>query len=250
MQAMALAGVVDGAQVGIGFLGPNLRFVAANDALAARLGTTRCDRAVAVRAARSRRSSCRGAAGRRAPHRACHSTLGAGRDAHRVPPGARRGGNAHRHRRRRRRIRRSTSSRRRLRSDAETDGLTGLVNHRVFQERLMWRSTGPSGTGDRSRWRWSTSTGSSRSTTPSVTRPATTCWRGSQPTWRCGPGDRYRRPHRRRRVCDPLAGDRRRRGTGGGRARARPDSTGHVGGRARRDGLDRRVRHGARVEQR
>ena len=66
------------------------------------------------------------------------------------------------------------------REDSLLDGLTGLGNHRAFQEELARQLELGDAPGHR-RWRScsSTSTTSRRSTTSAATRPATSCWRPS-----------------------------------------------------------------------
>ena len=62
------------------------------------------------------------------------------------------------------------------RERATLDPLTGLLNHRAFQERLAREVARARGTSGRCRWRCSTSTTSSGSTTRTATRRATACW--------------------------------------------------------------------------
>jgi diguanylate cyclase (GGDEF)-like protein len=129
-----MAGLVDLSEVGLGFLGEDLRFVAANPALGRRLGAT----AVMGRSP----SELHGAAGAqlealltevlrtgkpvtvggRAARISYHRVVDD--DGHPVAISAVA-------------VDPSDLGAAQLRLEAETDGLTGLANHRVFQERLL-----------------------------------------------------------------------------------------------------------------
>ena len=125
--------LVELAEVGIGFLDEDLRFVAANEALALRLGATevigqslselhgasgaRIEGLLAEVLRTGTPVTVGGRTRRIAYHRVVDGGTPVGISAVAVEP--------------------SGMGAAQLRLEADTDGLTGLVNHRVFQERLL-----------------------------------------------------------------------------------------------------------------